>query len=143
MQAASDSFLGWIDGPAGRSFYIRQLRDMKWSPDPSSLTAERLVRYGTLCGHTLARAHARSGDAIALSAYLGSSGAFDEAIASFAHAYAEQVAADYATFMEAIDSGRIPAHEDADGAEGRKAAQQIAKPPAKSKRSPKAPKADH
>ena len=63
MQAASDSFLGWIDGPGGRSFYVRQLRDMKWSPDPASLTEERLAGYAQLCGHTLARAHARSGDA--------------------------------------------------------------------------------
>ena len=137
MQAASDSFLGWIDGPAGRSFYIRQLRDMKWSPDPSSLTGEKLVRYGTLCGHTLARAHARSGDAIALSAYLGSGTAFDEAIAAFAEAYAGQVAADYQAFMGALDSGRILAHEDSGGAEGIKAAQHIAKQPGKPKRTTK------
>ena len=61
LQAASDSFLGWIDGPAGRSFYVRQLRDMKWAPDPSSLSSQRLRRYAVLCGHTLAQAHARSG----------------------------------------------------------------------------------
>ena len=71
MQAASDSFLGWIDGPAGRSFYVRQLRDMKWSPDPEWLTGDRLLRYARLCGSTLARAHARSGDAVAIAAYLG------------------------------------------------------------------------
>ena len=70
IQAASDSFLGWIDGPGGRSFYVRQLRDMKWSPDPAWLTGERLIDYAQLCGSTLARAHARSGDAIAISAYL-------------------------------------------------------------------------
>ncbi len=71
MQAASDSFLGWVDGPLGRSFYVRQLRDMKWSPDPAALDVEWLERYAVLCGHALARAHARSGDAIAVSAYLG------------------------------------------------------------------------
>ena len=59
MQAASDSFLGWIDGPAGRSFYVRQLRDMKWSPDPASLSKKSIGPYAVLCGHTLARAHAR------------------------------------------------------------------------------------
>ncbi len=56
MQAASDSFLGWIDGPAGRSFYVRQLRDMKWSPDPASLSKKSIGPYAVLCGHTLARA---------------------------------------------------------------------------------------
>ena len=84
MQAASDSFLGWIDGPAGRSFYVRQLRDMKWSPDPASLNEERIGRYATLCGHTLARAHARSGDAIAIATYLGTGKSFDKAIGAFA-----------------------------------------------------------
>jgi uncharacterized protein (DUF2252 family) len=139
MQAASDSFLGWIDGPGGRSFYIRQLRDMKWSPDPSTLTGERLARYGALCGHTLARAHARSGDAVALASYLGSGTAFDKAVADFSMSYAAQVAEDYATFTAAIASGRIEAHEDAGGAEGIRAAQQIASQPAKPKRSSKAP----
>ena len=125
MQAASDSFLGWIDGPTGRSFYVRQLRDMKWSPEPSSLTGKRLSRYAVLCGHTLARAHARSGDSIAISAYLGKSRSFDKAMGSFAVAYADQSERDYAQFTEAIADGRISAHEDASGREGLQAAQRI------------------
>jgi len=126
MQAASDSFLGWIDGPGGRSFYIRQLRDMKWSPDPASLDEKRLRRYARLCGHTLARAHARSGDAIALSAYMGTGKSFDKAIGAFSMAYADQVALDFAAFTSAIADGRLDSHETMDGAEGTTAAQHIA-----------------
>lgn len=111
MQAASDSFLGWIDGPGGRSFYVRQLRDMKWSPDPSVLDSVRLQRYAIICGHTLARAHARSGDAVAISAYLGSGKAFDKAIAAFSEAYADQMERDYAQFTQAIADGQIEAQE--------------------------------
>jgi uncharacterized protein (DUF2252 family) len=125
MQAASDSFLGWIDGPGGHSFYVRQLRDMKWSPDPSTLTKQRLGRYAALCGHTLARAHARSGDSIAISAYLGTGKAFDKAIRSFAEVYADQSERDYAEFTRAISDGRISAHEDAGGSEGVAAARQV------------------
>ena len=117
MQAASDSFLGWIDGPGGRSFYVRQLRDMKWSPDPTSLNEERLRRYALICGLTLARAHARSGDAVAISAYLGSGRAFDKAMRAFAESYADQSERDYAAFTAAIADGRLDAHEDAGGAE--------------------------
>jgi uncharacterized protein (DUF2252 family) len=111
MQAASDSFLGWIDGPGGRSFYLRQLRDMKWSPDLATLTPDGLLSYSRLCGHTLARAHARSGDAVAFAAYLGNSTAFDKAISEFAVSYAGQVALDFAAFTAAIASGRMTAHE--------------------------------
>ena len=111
MQAASDSFLGWIEGPGGRNYYVRQLRDMKWSPDPSTLVGERLGRYAVLCGHTLARAHARSGDAVAIAAYLGKGRAFDSAIAEFGITYAEQVAEDYAAFTSAIADGRMEANE--------------------------------
>ncbi len=118
MQAASDSFLGWIDGPGGRSFYVRQLRDMKWSPDPAILTAERLPRFAALCGHTLARAHARSGDAVAIGAYLGKGRTFDKAIAAFAMTYADQVASDYAAFVAAIAEGDVAAHESDSGHEG-------------------------
>ncbi len=137
MQAASDSFLGWIDGPGGRSFYVRQLRDMKWSPDPASLNEERLPRYALLCGLTLARAHARSGDAVAISAYLGSGKSFDRAIREFAETYANQSEQDYAAFMAAITDGRLGAHEDAAGAEGIAAAQQVATPTPKPKRAAK------
>jgi uncharacterized protein (DUF2252 family) len=137
MQAASDSFLGWIDGPAGRSFYVRQLRDMKWSPDPASLTEQRLQKYAQLCGYTLARAHARSGDAVAISAYLGTNKSFDKAVRAFADSYAEQSEKDYAEFSGAIAAGRLSAHEDAGGAEGSRAAQHLAASPAKAKPAPK------
>ena len=127
MQAASDSFLGWIDGPAGRSFYVRQLRDMKWSPDPAKLNEDRIGRYATLCGHTLARAHARSGDAIAIATYLGTGKSFDKAIGAFAMAYADQTEQDFAAFTAAIADGRITAHEDAAGTEGVQAAKTLDK----------------
>jgi len=137
MQAASDSFLGWLDGPAGRSFYVRQLRDMKWSPDPTTLNEMRLQRYALLCGHTLARAHARSGDSIAISAYLGTGTSFDKAVRTFAESYADQSEKDFAAFTGAIADGRLSAHEDAAGAAGIAAAQQIAAPPTKPKRGAK------
>ncbi len=107
MQAASDSFLGWVTGKLGREYYVRQLRDMKWSPDPSGFVPASMSSYAELCGHVLARAHARTGDAIAISAYLGQSAVFDEAIRSFALLYADQVSSDYAAFTAAIASGRL------------------------------------
>ena len=107
MQAASDSFLGWVTGKLGREYYVRQLRDMKWSPDPSKFTPAGLTSYAELCGHTLARAHARTGDAIAVSAYLGRATTFDDAIRAFSLAYADQVSSDYAAFTEAVASGRL------------------------------------
>jgi uncharacterized protein (DUF2252 family) len=125
MQAASDSFLGWIDGPAGRSYYVRQLRDMKWSPEPATLTEKRIGPYAELCGHTLARAHARSGDAIAISAYVGTGKSFDKAISTFAEAYADQTEQDFAAFTSAIADGTIRAHEDSGGAEGLRAAKAL------------------
>jgi uncharacterized protein (DUF2252 family) len=136
MQAASDSFLGWIDDPAGRSFYVRQLRDMKWSPDPSWLNEKRIIRYAQLCGHTLARAHARGGDAIAISAYLGSGAVFDKAISTFAESYADRTENDFADFTAAIDDG-LSAHEDPAGAEGIHAARSLDQNPAPRKRSAK------
>lgn len=111
MQAASDSFLGWVTGRLGREYYVRQLRDMKWSPDISRFAPDRLNSYAELCGHALARAHARTGDAIAISAYLGRSTAFDDAIRSFSLSYADQVHADYSAFQEAIASGRLVSGE--------------------------------
>jgi len=107
MQAASDSFLGWVTGKMGREYYVRQLRDMKWSPDPSEFVPVGLSSYAGLCGHVLARAHARTGDAIAISAYLGGSTVFDEAIRTFALDYADQVSSDYAVFSAAVASGRL------------------------------------
>jgi uncharacterized protein (DUF2252 family) len=111
MQAASDSFLGWVTGKLGREYYVRQLRDMKWSPDPSGFVPAGMSAYAELCGHVLARAHARTGDAIAISAYLGGSAVFDEAIRAFALRYADQVSSDYAAFTEAVASGRLAGGE--------------------------------
>jgi uncharacterized protein (DUF2252 family) len=112
MQATSDTMLGWIhtvglDG-AERDFFVRQLWDAKGSPLVDLMEAKTLALYGQLCGHTLARAHARSGDAVAIASYLGSTDVFDRALAAFAHAYADQNDRDYAALKEATDSGRLP-----------------------------------
>ena len=107
MQAATDAFLGWAEGPLGRSYYVRQLRDMKWSPDVATMKPRGLVAYAGICGAALARAHARSGDSIALAAYMGSSQSFDEAIQRYALAYAKQNAEDYAAYSSAISSGQV------------------------------------
>jgi hypothetical protein len=112
VQANSDIFLGWTRGPEGRDFYVRQLRDMKFSIDVEAMTADRLVDYAKLCGFTLARAHARSGDPVAIDAYLGRSDVFDEAMVRFASAYADQNAGDHSALLAAIESGRITACAD-------------------------------
>jgi uncharacterized protein (DUF2252 family) len=109
MQAASDIFLGWLRGPAGRDFYWRQLRDMKGSAKVESMSAGELAEYGGLCGWALARAHARSGDRVQIAAYLGKSERFDEAIADFAKAYADQTERDHAALCAAVKSGRVAA----------------------------------
>jgi uncharacterized protein (DUF2252 family) len=107
MQAASDVFLGWVESFAKRDFYIRQLRDMKFSPDPTGFTSETLVSYAALCARGLARAHARSGDPVAINGYLGTSTKFDKAIRDFSLAYADQVTSDYARYTAAIADGSI------------------------------------
>jgi len=114
MQASSDIFLGWQRIEAGlderpRDFYVRQLRDWKFSVEIALLRPEGLQMYGALCGWTLARAHARSGDRIAIAAYLGGSDVFDRAIARFAAAYADQNERDYQALVDAAKSGRITA----------------------------------
>jgi uncharacterized protein (DUF2252 family) len=111
MQAASDPFLGWAKGPTSvkTHFYWRQLRDMKGSAIVDSTTPERLTQYAQVCGWTLARAHARSGDPIAIAAYLGNSDTFDQAIGAFSSAYADQNERDYKAFKRAIKEGRIEA----------------------------------
>jgi uncharacterized protein (DUF2252 family) len=114
MQATSDIFLGWQHVEAGaddqaRDFYIRQLRDWKFSIEIESLRSDGLQMYGELCGWTLARAHARSGDRIAIAAYLGNSDVFDRAITKFAAAYADQNERDYHALVDAVKSGRITA----------------------------------
>ena len=111
MQASSDIFLGWerVTGFDGvqRDFYVRQLKDWKGSFDPAKAVAEGLALYGRTCGWTLARAHARSGDRIAIAAYLGGGDRFDRALAEFAEAYADQNERDYSAFVEAAETGRI------------------------------------
>jgi hypothetical protein len=110
MQAASDIFLGWMTGqPEGRHFYWRQLRDMKGSIDTAILRPAGLEVLATLCGWTLARGHARSGRRIAIASYLGVSDRFDQAIADFAEAYADQAERDHAAVLKAIELGKIPA----------------------------------
>ena len=115
MQAASDIFLGWcpatgLDGRE-RDFYVRQLWDWKRSAEVESLTPRGLEIYARMCGWTLARAHARSGDRVAIGAYLGASDAFDDAIADFSEAYAARSERDHAALVAAIDSGRVEAEE--------------------------------
>ncbi len=113
MQSSSDIFLGWqrVIGPDGvqRDFYGRQLKDWKGSLDPEAMVPDGMALYGQLCGWTLARAHSRSGDRVAIAAYLGGGDVFDRAIVEFAESYAEQNERDYKAFTDAIASGRIEA----------------------------------
>jgi uncharacterized protein (DUF2252 family) len=113
MQASSDILLGWlrttgIDGKT-RDFYVRQLWDWKSSADVGTMAPAGMAIYGRVCGWTLARAHARSGDCIAIASYLGAGNAFDRAIASFAETYADQNERDHEALVQAIASGRIQA----------------------------------
>jgi uncharacterized protein (DUF2252 family) len=111
MQAATDVFLGWTQKPVnGRYFYVRRLKDSRLANLGARLEAQ-LPFYADLCGRTLARAHARAGDAVALSGYMGDDSEFDKAIAEFAMAYAEQTEHDWRAFREAIKAGRITAEE--------------------------------
>jgi uncharacterized protein (DUF2252 family) len=113
MQAASDVLLGWVtvNGLDGRrrDFYVRQLWDWKVSAEVESMDAARLAAYGRLCGATLARAHARCGDAVAIAGYLGSGESCDRAFAGFAEAYAAQNERDHEALLTAIDAGRVEA----------------------------------
>jgi uncharacterized protein (DUF2252 family) len=115
MQSASDIMLGWVKMPGvdgvERDFYIRQLWDGKGSALVELMEPNALAAYGAICGWTLARAHARSGDAAAIAAYLGSSASFDKAMASFAEGYADQNELDYTAFRDAVASGRLAAEE--------------------------------
>jgi len=115
MQASSDIFLGWqktngIDG-IDRDYYVRQLRDWKASADVEAFNPNGMSLYARVCAWTLARAHARSGDRIALAAYLGKKDTFDQAIAAFASAYADQNERDYSVLRAAVSSGKIVAEE--------------------------------
>ncbi|MGW1715895.1 DUF2252 domain-containing protein [Streptomyces sp. NPDC002156] len=115
MQATSDIFLGWerVDGIDGRQrdFYVRQLRDWKGIALPERMRPKTMRAFGELCGVTLARAHARSGDRIAIAAYLGGGDSFDRALATFAEAYADQNERDHQALVDAVRAGRLPAEE--------------------------------
>jgi uncharacterized protein (DUF2252 family) len=114
LQATTDVFLGWTrDADDNRHFYVRQLKDKHLARIGETMEEEGLSFYAQLCGHTLARAHARSGDAALITGYIGSGEVFDDAIASFAAAYADQTTRDYAAFMEAIAEGRLVAQKEA------------------------------
>ncbi len=118
MQATSDIFLGWLRVPPGvedlrlRDLYVRQLWDSKISFDVAKMRVSDLEVFGRLCAWSLARAHARSGDAIAIASYLGSADTFDRAIAAFAERYADQNERDYAALTDAIACRRVPARQD-------------------------------
>jgi uncharacterized protein (DUF2252 family) len=113
MQASSDIFLGWLrarpTGGTDQDYYLRQLRDWKLSVEIEQMNPRSLDVYARLCGWTLARAHARSGDRIAISAYLGNSAKFDNAIADFAETYADQNQRDHAALAAAVAAGRVQA----------------------------------
>jgi uncharacterized protein (DUF2252 family) len=112
LQAATDVFLGWTQVPLdGRYFYVRRLKDQRLA-DIGTRLAEALPFYAALCGRTLARGHARAGDAVAISAYLGDGTGFDKAIAQFAAAYAEQTERDWNVLRDAIEGGRISAAQE-------------------------------
>ena len=113
MQAASDIFLGWLtfawDG-SKRDYYFRQLRDWKGSVDVDGMTSAGMDVWGRMCGWTLARAHARTGDRIAIASYLGKSERFDLAVTEFAATYADQNQRDYDALVAAVASGRVVAN---------------------------------
>ncbi len=108
-QSSSDIFLGWLRGRYGQDFFVRQLRDMKISVPIEGVSAVLLKRYAEYCGWTLARAHAKSGDAATISGYLGKGEQFDQAMEEFAVAYADQTERDYAALVEAVRTGRVEA----------------------------------
>jgi len=108
MQAASDMFLGWTSY-RGHDYYVRQFRDMKGSVNLDAMTPSGFASYAEVCGRTLARAHARSGDAATIAGYTGTGTRFDASITAFAQAYGKQVRRDYDALVVAVESGRISA----------------------------------
>jgi uncharacterized protein (DUF2252 family) len=111
LQSASDIFLGWGTEASGRHYYIRQLRDMKKGPEIETFWTQELIEAAEVCGWTLARAHARSGDAALISGYLGKSDAFDHALAAFSRAYADQSERDHQAMRDAVNSGKLTVEE--------------------------------
>ncbi|MFJ7072777.1 DUF2252 domain-containing protein [Streptomyces sp. NPDC098781] len=109
LQAGGDIFLGWMSGPQGRAYYWRQLRDTKGSTDVAGMGPDELSAYARLCGTVLARAHARSGDRIAIAGYLGGADTFDHAVAEFALAYADQTVTDHKILTNAVEAGVVRA----------------------------------
>jgi len=111
MQSASDLFLGWVKGPEGRHFYIRQLRDMKLSAMVEVFNRRAMTAYAELTGWTLARAHARSGEPAKIAGYLGKGDQFDKAIADFSIAYANQAERDHKVLKKSVREGRLEVEE--------------------------------
>lgn len=115
LQAASDAFLGWTTGPAGREFYFRQLRDMKVSAEVERMSNTIMQGYARICGWALARAHAKAGGkSVEIAAYLGNGERFSDALTEYAFAYTEQNNKDYEVFMRACRSGKLEARSDED-----------------------------
>jgi len=112
MQSASDLFLGWMVGPNGRHFYVRQLKDMKLKILVEAFNRGTMLQYAKLCAWTLARAHARSGQPAMISGYLGRSDKFDKAVAEFSIAYADQTERDYKVLLKAVRDGRLEVQKD-------------------------------
>jgi len=115
LQSASDVFLGWTRDEEGRSYYFRQLRDMKMKIDLENMTKGDWLEYVEICGWTLARAHARTGDAALIGGYLGKNDVFDSSLAKFATAYADQAERDHASLLKAIRAGQLKAQRTAAG----------------------------
>jgi hypothetical protein len=113
LQSASDVFLGWTQDEEGHDYYFRQLRDMKMKIDLENMTKGDWLEYVQICGWTLARAHARTGDAAMIGGYLGKNDTFDSALAKFAISYADQAESDHATLVKAIRAGRLKARANA------------------------------
>jgi len=109
MQAAGDMLLGWVKAPAQRDFYVRQLFDVKGSVDLDTILPAGLITYGGVCGATLARAHARSGDPAMIVGYIGTGTTFNKAMLAFAESYADQTERDHVRLLAAIADGEVPA----------------------------------
>jgi hypothetical protein len=107
MQSASDLFLGWTQGDLGRHFYIRQLKDMKISAMVEAFSRSVMLHYAESCAWALSRAHARSGEPAKISGYLGKGDTFDEAVADFSIAYADETEKDHEVLMKAVRAGKL------------------------------------